>query len=277
MEARVEKINDIYSAEPVEETYYDTSEKILALSDQLAEEIVIESIGDQMSSELDVLNSKINYVSLFRMKYSSISKDDSYYDEEYLKEALARVATVISEGMKNRYGIEFGIDLDYSTPAEFLYDMETVYEFLFIRHQDNLIDYFKHELHRRKAEFLKVYTELMETDEHSKDLFVIQSKKKFKNKDDVTILHFLNEILNDIKDSVNSAYDLFKDMASLDVYEEYNTRMDELLINYGNKIVLNNDAESAKLYFKPLTNPVVFSEIRNAILISYLEECELDD
>ena len=46
---------------------------------------------------------------------------------------------------------------------------------------------------------------------------------------------------------------------------------------FGNKIVFNNDAESAKMYLRPLDNPSVFSEIRNTILISYLEGCELDD
>ena len=52
--------------------------------------------------------------------------------------------------------------------------METVYEFLFIRHQENIVDYFKHELYRRKSEFLKTYSALMEQEEHAKDLFVIQ-------------------------------------------------------------------------------------------------------
>jgi hypothetical protein len=117
----------------------------------------------------------------------------------------------------------------------------------------------------------------MEEEKHSKDLFVVQSKKKFKNKDDVLIMHFLNEIIRDIKDSTNSAYDLFSAICGLDIFEEFNNRMSQLLINYGNKIVLNNDLESAKMYLRPLDNPLVFSEVRNAILISYLEGCELDE
>ena len=47
--------------------------KILALSDHLAEEIVLESIGEQMTAELDVLNDKINCYA-FRQKYSEINK-----------------------------------------------------------------------------------------------------------------------------------------------------------------------------------------------------------
>ena len=40
----MEEFLDTHQIEPVSERYYDTSEKILALSDHLAEEIVLESI-----------------------------------------------------------------------------------------------------------------------------------------------------------------------------------------------------------------------------------------
>ena len=90
-------------------------------------------------------------------------------------------------------------------------------------------------------------------------------------------MHFLNEIMHDIISETTSAYDLFKTIANLDIYEEYNNRMSELLIDYGAKIVLNNDIHSAKLYLKPLEKASTFSEIRNAVLISYLEQCEIDD
>jgi len=121
-----------------------------------------------------------------------------------------------------------------------------------------------------------MYSPLMETEEHSKDLFVVQSKKKFKNKEDVLILHFLNEIIHDIKDSVTSGYSLFEQLVELDKFEEYNDRMSELLINYGNKLVLNYDEETAKLYMSPLDDSTSFAEIRNAVLIDYLEKCEID-
>ena len=263
--------------QPNEELYFDTSEKILALSDKLAEEIILESITEQFEAELDTLNTKINYVSLFKEKYAEITPDDEAYDEEYLKSSLANMATVIGENIQNRYGVEIGTDLDFTTPAAYLEDMETLYEFLFIRHTENLIDYFRSELMRNKQYYIDIYSSLMEEEKHAKDLFVVQSKKKFKNKDDVLIMHFMNEIIRDIKDSVNSAYDLFTKICNLDIFEEFNNRMSQLLVNYGNKIVLNNDLESAKLYLKPLDNLLVFSEIRNAVLISYLEGCELDD
>lgn len=271
------ELNPYSDFQPNEELYFDTSEKILALSDRLAEEIILENIEEQLTSELDTLNRRINYVSLFREKYAEITPEDECYDEEYMKESLARIALVIGENIKTRYGVEIGTDLEFTTPAEYLNDMETLYEFLFIRHYENLIDYIRHELYKNRQNYINMYSSLMEEEKHSKDLFVVQSKKKFKNKDDVLIMHFLNEIVRDIKDSTNSAYDLFSSICALDIFEEFNSRMSQLLVNYGNKIVLNNDLESAKMYLRPLDNPLVFSEVRNAILISYLEGCELDE
>jgi len=236
----------------------------------------LENISEQLEEDLDPLKVRINYVSLFKEKYASITPDDECYDELYLKESLGRVAECIGEGIYNRYGVELGEDLDYTTPAQYLEDMETLYEFLFIRQYENIVDYFKHELGKNRDNFIARYSVLMDQDEHSKDLFVTQSKKKFKNKDDVLIMHFMNEILEDIKSSITSAYDLFKEITELDIYEEYNSRMSELLINYGNKIVLNDDAGSAKLYLKPLDNSLIFSELRNSIVVSYLEECEVN-
>ena len=264
--------------QPNTDLYFDTADKILALSDRLAEDIILENIEEQLSEDLDPLKTRINYASLFREKYQSITPDDECYDDEYIKESLAKVATCIGEGIYNRYGVELGEDLDYTTPAQYLEDMETLYEFLFIRHYENLVDYFKHELGKNKANFVARYSLVMENSEqHSKDLFMLQSKKKFKNKDDVIIIHFMNEILNDIKSSTTSAYDLFKEIAELDIYEEYNNKMSEMLLNYGNKIVLNNDAESAKLYLQPLDNSLIFSELQNSIMISYLEGCEINE
>lgn len=270
------EFQDTYMIEPDEEEFFDTSEKILKLSGVLAEDIILENIGEQLSSQITLLDERINYVSIFKEKYSSVEPDDDYYDDEYLKEVLAKISTLIATGIKERYGVELGEDLEFVTPAQYFEDMETLYEFLFIRHSENLVDYLKCKLRKNRMNFISSYKNLMNEDTHSKDLFVIQSKKKFKNPDDVLIIHFLGEILKDIADSTTSAYDLFREIVDIDLFEEYNNKMSELLINYGNKIVINDDATAAKLYMQPLNDKSVFPEIRNAILMSYLEECELE-
>lgn len=267
---------DYFDIDSDDEVYVDTSSKILELSDKLAEDIILENIEEQLEGELDPLKTCINYVSLFKEKYSAIDEDDEDYDRDYIFDAITRVASAVNEGLKNRYEVEVGDDLEIVTPVEYLNDMETLYEFLYIRNYENLVDYFKSELYRNKEYFIAAYSALMEEDAHAKDLFVVQSKKKFKNKDDVLIMHFLNDILNDIRSKVDSGLELFKSITELDIYEEYNNRMSEMLINYGDKIVLNHDAETAKLYLKPLDNPDIYAELRNTILMDYLEKCELN-
>lgn len=276
-EQLMELFSDTYAFEPEEEEFYDVSEKILKLNDALSEDIILNNITDQLNETSESINMKINYVSLFRKKYDNISKEDDFYDEEYLKESLGKIGTVIGNGIKEKYGVELGEDLDFTNTSTYLEDMETLYEFLFIRHYENLVNFLSYRLRRDRRKFIEVYSKLMEDEKNSKDLFVVQSKKKFKNKEDVIIMHFLSDIMNDIKDSVMSSYELFEEICSLDKYEEYNDRMSELLINYGNKIVLHNDAEIAKKYLSPLNDSSVFSEIRNKILTNYLLECEINE
>jgi len=63
----------------------------------LAEEIILENISEQLAdNSLNGINSKINYVSLFREKYANITPDTDCYDEEYMKESLGRVAECLA-------------------------------------------------------------------------------------------------------------------------------------------------------------------------------------
>jgi len=57
--------------------YYDVSEKILKLSDELAEDIVLTNIRDQLESKLNLFTDKMNYITLFREKYSYITPENT--------------------------------------------------------------------------------------------------------------------------------------------------------------------------------------------------------
>ena len=271
------KYLDTRLIEPAEEEFYSTSDKILKLSDALAEEIVLENIREQLESEINVLTTRMNYISLFRERYLDIDRDDDYYDKEYLAEALESVNLLVSELLKKRYGVEIGDGIEYSDPVEYLENMEALYEFLFIRNEENIINYILYKIQKDYTKIIDRYLPMLNDETHSKDLFVIQARKKFKNVEDVVIIHFLNEIIDDVRDNSNSALDLFSEIVKLDIYEETNSKIDELLVNYGNKIVFENDNNSAKLYFKPLDNIDVFSSVKNSILIKYLEECEINE
>lgn len=255
----------------------DASERILLLSDLLSEEIILENIENQLQQPLDTLAERFNYITLFKEKYTSIDREDELFDLEYIIQSLNKVSILTARCLYEKYGVEMGEDLDYAQPEEYLTDMETLYEFLFVRHYENLVEYIKFKLNKERADILSKYSELIQSEKHSKDVFVVQAKKKFKNNDDVVILHFLNEIIHDIVDSTSSAYTLYQTIVNIDLYEEFNSRMNELIENYGNKLVLNDDEESARLYLAPLKDQNIFSEVRNAVLISYLESCEIDE
>jgi hypothetical protein len=128
-----------YEKDNFEQEYFDISEKILKLSDELAEDIILTNIKDQLENKLDLFTDKLNYVTLFREKYSYITPENTFYDKNYIRTALLKVTELVSKLLESKYGVKLGTDLDYVFPDEYLKDMETMYEFFFIRHFKNLV------------------------------------------------------------------------------------------------------------------------------------------
>jgi hypothetical protein len=266
-----------YEKDNFEQEYFDISEKILKLSDELAEDIILTNIKDQLESKLDLFTDKLNYVTLFREKYSYITPENTFYDKNYIRTALLKVTELVSKLLESKYGVKLGTDLDYVFPDEYLKDMETMYEFFFIRHFKNLVWYFNQQLQTRKADLIERYRELIQEDEHKDDIFVVQAKKKFRNFEDVIIIHFINDIIDDIREYSPSGYVLFDAIVNTDYYEEFNNRMGELLENYGNKVVFSGDREVFEIYMSVLDDQEVRNELRNEILMKYLETTEIDE
>jgi hypothetical protein len=118
-----------------------------------------------------------------------------------------------------------------------------------------------------------VYTPLLNT----KDEFVNIAKKKYLNEEDIVIISFINEIIDDIVSGSNSAYVLFDNIISLDPFEDINARTGELLMNYGKGIIFEGDTLCYGKYMEPLKDNQVKIEIRNAILMKYLETVEVSE
>jgi len=187
------------------------------------------------------------------------------------------VTELTSRLLVSKYGVNLGTELDFYFPDEYLKDMETMYEFFFIRHFENLVSYFNQELQKRKADFVERYKDIIQQDEHRDDVFVIQAKKKFKNFEDVVIIHFINQVIDDIREFSPSGYVLFDSIVNIDRYEEFNSRMSELLENYGNKVVFAGDKEACERYRDVLDDQEVKNELRNEILMKYLETTEIEE
>jgi hypothetical protein len=255
--------------------YFDITEKIMKLSDELAEDIILMNIQDQVEKGIDLFNDKINYITLYRNKYSTITPDNSFYDKDYMRKSLVKVTELAANLMRNFYSVTLGTDIDYYFPDEYLEDMETIYEFFFVRHFENIVEYFNFLLNDQKFKLLNRYRELLNEETHKNDIFVQQAKKKFKDNDDVVIMHFLNEIIDDLLQHAPSAFVLFDTIANIDPYEETNSKVIILLENYGNKIVFEGDKEAYDKYTTPLKDQEIRNELRNRILMKYLEDVEL--
>jgi hypothetical protein len=260
-----------------QEEYFDISEKILKLSDELSEEIILENIREQLDSKMVLYTDKINYLTLFKEKYAQITPENSFYDKNYIHDALERVSKLVENLLDNRYGIKLGKDIDYYMPEEYLTDMERLYEFFFIRHFKNLTDYFYYELQKNRSRIIERYENLFQQDEHSKDIFVLQAKKKFKHIDDIIVIHFINDIIEDILNSETSGYVLFDRIANLDPYEEVNMHIIGLLQNYGSGIALVGDKECYDMYMAPLKETDLKNELKNTVFMKYLETCEIEE
>ena len=270
-------IDDTHLSEPEEEQYFSTADLIMKLSDELSEEIVLENITEQLSGRLDTTSSRINYVALFREKYESIDTTSDIYNIEYMQESLAKVTELVLTGLNKKYAVNLGEDLDYRLPTAYLSDVETMYEFLFIRHFENLVTYFINKIRANKVLFIERYSKLIAEEPHSKDLFVVQAKRRFKNVDDVTILHFMDDIISDVVAMSESGYDIFRYIISCDFYEEYNNRMSAIMDNYGNGFIVENDDLCAHRYLSPVKDTVIHSELKNRLRLLYLEDCEILD
>jgi len=259
-----------------EEEYFDISDKILTLSDELSEEIIMTNIRDQLQSNLDAFSDKINYISLFKEKYATITPESSFYDKNYIQDVLESVTEIVKTEFEKKYRLGLGKDIDFYFPREYLRDMEALYEFFFIRHFNNLADYFFSELKRTRPQIIERYNKEFQKDEHAKDIFVLQMRKKFKDPNDVLVIHFIDNILEDIKNASQSAFMLFDTILNIDPYEHTNNKIKELMTNYGNGLNFSGDKLCYDLYMKPLDLQTIKNEIRNFVAMKYLETCEIE-
>lgn len=266
--------SDTHMTEPEDEEYYDTSEKILRLSDELSEEIILDNINQQLNGQVDDHTDKINYVRLFREKFEKIDSDSDYYDKDYMAASVDRLGELVSAGLAKRYYI-LPVRSDYTTPEEYLRTLEVLYEFLYIRQYTNLVDFIERKIDANKELFASKYEAKIQDEEHANDLFVIQSRKKFKNESDIAILHFLNEIIDDICSDTTSAYVLFDEICGIDKFEVYNYEMSEMILNYGAKMTILDDAKAAGLYIAPLLSNTERDSLRSRIWSDYLENCDI--
>ena len=254
---------------------FDIASRILSLSDQLSEEIVLANITDHIDGKTPFVD-RINYLTLYKEKLDNLRTDPDNVDlQEYMTEITVRVLEKVGLGLKKRYAVGLGRDLSETTDIfTYLEDIETLYEFFFIRNYENVKDLLYKTLILKKEYFVDRYKEIYA--EKEEDVFISADKKKFKNSDDAIIVNYISDIIYDIKAMYESGFELFKTIVNYDLYELYNNRMENLLIDYGNGIVFTSDTRAADKYLSLLNNKDHFISLRNEVLLNYLETVEVD-
>jgi len=257
---------------------YDISDRIYELRDDLSLDILSRNILDMFETNNNYETT--NYVTKFKEKYLQLKELNAFDgDEDILNQSLQELTELILANLKVKFKIGVGNDIDGDLIfdlTEYLEKVETVYNFFIVRHYTNIKDYFKYKLLQNKMDFIERYKTALD-DKTYDDLFLSQDKKKYVDVSDAIIIHFINDIISDIKSEVHSGYDFFKEIVNLDLYEEYNNRMYELLCNYGTDFFIENDQDAADAYLEILNDNEIFVSLRNELLEIYKQDVKLSD
>ena len=267
---------DTRMIEPQEEEFFDISDKILKLRDKLAEEIVFQNIAEDLENTSNLSDLRLNYIQFFKDRYNEISISDNIYDQDYLTDVVENLSKLVLPYFEEKYKVTLSDSYEYSTPKEYLQMMEDIYEFFFVRQRENLKHFFLYTIKKDQQKFVYKYQPRFNKDPYSKDLFITTQKKKFKNHSDVVMLHFLNDIIDDIIDSLDSMFIFTDTVTSLDLFEETNNRIHEYHMTYGNSITFHEDIDAVKAYIEPLHSADNKLLLRNDILLELLETLEVN-
>ncbi len=259
-----------------EQESFDISNRILQLNDELSVEIIEENIRDHIADR-KFKNARMNYVSLYKERLEEVKSDPDNIDlKSQIYDITESVIELVKSGLKEVYGVSIGLDTEDSLDIyEYLDNVEALYEFFFIRNYQNIVDLLYSNLLKKKQYFIDRYKEIYNESEES-DIFISYSKKKFKNFGDAIIANYITDILFDIKSMYSSALDLFTEIVNLDLYELYNNRVSKLLLDYGEGLIFENDADCVERYFDIMSDHEMLISIRNDVLLKYLELVEAD-
>lgn len=255
---------------------FDISDRVFELRDQTSLDLISKNINDAFVDS-SVIEGP-NYVTRFKDRYYFL-RDQSKYDgdADILNGALQELCDIVSANLSVRRHVNLGKALDDGSAIDidaYLDDVETMYEFFVVRRYSNVRDYFRSRFIRNKVEFIERYKDAI--DGKDGDLFFAQDKKKYKDVSDALMIHFANDIIADIRSEISGGYDFFKDIVNLDLYEEFNSRMSDMLTNYGTSFVVVDDAKAAEDYLSFLDDDEVAVTLRNDILSAVLQEADIN-
>lgn len=270
--------NIIITDDQADSGIYDISDRIFELRDEVSLDIISRNISDMFDMPKNYETT--NYVTKFKEKYNILKETSDFEnDAEILNSSLQELTQLVLTNLNVKYHVGLGLDIDDDLVIdidEYLNDVETLYNFFIVRHYSNVRDYFKSKLMQNKLNFIEKYKMALD-DKTYDDLFLSQDKKKFNDVSDAVIIHFINDIISDIRSEVTSGFDLFKEIVHLDLYEEFNNRMNEMIENYGNKLIILEDHKAADAYLAILNDDEINVTLRNDLLSMFLSDISLSN
>ena len=257
---------------------FDISDRIFELRDQVSLDIISRNILEMFDAPKNY--DTTNYVTKFKEKYHILrEREDFAGDVEILNNSLQELTQLVLTNLNVKYHVGLGLDIDDDLVIDiddYLNNVETLYNFFVVRHYSNIKDYFKSKLLQNKINFIEKYKMALD-DKTYDDLFLNQDKKKFNDVSDAVIVHFITDIIDDIRSEITSGFEFFKEIVNLDLYEEFNNRMNEMIENYGNELVILDDHKAAKEYLAILDNDEISVTLRNDLLSMFLADIVLSD
>lgn len=256
---------------------YDITDRIFELRDQLSLDIISKNIIENIDNP--VTYRTINYVTKFKENYNRIKEENLFdNDLEIINEYFAELSQLILTKLSLKFNVTIGNNINDDTVMDidsYIDKLETMYEFFVVRRYDNIRDYFKVQLLKNKINFVEKYKNVLEENNAHEDIFFNINKKKFSDPVASIIIYYVDDIVSDIQSNIVSAYDFFKDIISLDLFEEYNNRMNDMIINFGNDLMILNDTEAVNQYLSILNDKEIRITLENDILATILDESAL--
>lgn len=168
--------------------------------ESLSDEILIESIKDQIMSNKFELFEKESLIDIFEKRYSNVLnyyKDDVSMTQE-LDELRTKFFLEIEKSLYNRFGISINEDL-----SERYLILKSLYNHLVLNNKDSYVNFFLDFINKNKD---SITTSI----EATKSIESFVMKKQNMDKDIITILTNLHPIVNYIMDVELDNIDVFE-------------------------------------------------------------------
>jgi len=232
---------------------------------KLSDEVLLTNIEEQLKNPFINSVSYNDMLSIFDNRYDFIMQ---FYPEdesiiERCKDIKKNIYSKIYNVITTRFSITSDLNEIIGTDDFYFYTRE-LYNFFILKYRTNLVNFFISYLYSHKKDLVKEY----ENEEEKKDLMYRSLKKNLNNNEDILLLYYMENIINDFSQNEDEPEFIVEEIISTDEYEATNFAMKELLID--NRFNTTLEKMFIGEFFKPLNDEEfqydIYSSIRNDLI-----------